>query len=258
LVLIFGQVVAFCLGLLQPGFLEAIALVPSKVLAGEWWRLATFPIVPTTLNPLFLLFGLTLFHLMGSALEGHFGTLRYNLFLLVSYLCCLGVALLFGWIGQGQMEVTNGFLYGSVFLAFAWLFPDFELSLFFILPVKVKWLALLTVAGYVWTFSQGLFQFADGGWIICLLVLAANLNLLLFFGRDFWVRLRSGQRRMVQQARVLRTANQPRHVCVVCGANNLTHPDRDFRYCTDCAGTPAYCNEHLQGHLHRLEPPGAV
>ena len=43
---------------------------------------------------------------------------------------------------------TNAFLAGSVFLSFAYLAPNFELALFFILPVKIKWLALLTWIGY--------------------------------------------------------------------------------------------------------------
>ena len=43
---------------------------------------------------------------------------------------------------------SNQFLYGTVFLAFARLFPDFTINLFFILPIKIKWLALLAWFGY--------------------------------------------------------------------------------------------------------------
>jgi hypothetical protein len=141
-------------------------------------------------------------------------------------------------------------VYGSLFLAFAWLYPDFNLMIYFIIPVKVKWLALLTVFLYAVSFSKGLSNLANGGWVTCLIILAGNLNLLLFFGTDFYYFLRSRQRRMTQQVKQIHASQKPRHVCVVCGANNLTHPQHDFRYCPECEGTPAYCQDHLPGHTH--------
>ena len=42
-----------------------------------------------------------------------------------------------------------------MFLAFAYLYPDFQLLLFFILPVKVKWLALLQWIGYFYVMLVG-------------------------------------------------------------------------------------------------------
>lgn len=255
LVLIVGQVIAYVVGEIQPALAAAIRLEPAAVLRGEWWRLFTFLFEPPNRNPLFLLLELMLLHLMGTALEGHLGTVRYNGFVLVSWLASVLVALAAAWFLPGESVGTNAFIYGSIFLAFAWLYPDFELLLAFILPVKIKWLALLAAFGYLVAFSRGVSTLAAGGWFLCLLILAANVNILLFFGGDIVSFFRAGNRRMSRQLGRARSARTPRHVCIVCGATNLSHPDRDFRYCPECDGTPAYCNEHLAGHAHRSETP---
>jgi hypothetical protein len=145
---------------------------------------------------------------------------------------------------------TNLFLYESLFLAFAWLFPDFEILLFFFLPVKVKWLGLLTVVVMVYQFLTGLATFMDGGWLTCVLMLAANLNLSLFIGRDVANYLANRNKRMLRK--FAETSQRPaaRHTCIVCGATDMSQPEREFRYCTQCQGTPAYCDQHLAGHQH--------
>ena len=177
-------------------------------------------------------------------------TVRYNAFVLTSWAASIVVALVSArFLPAGAFE-SNLFLYGSIFLAFAWLYPDFELLLAFILPVKIKWLALLALFGMLVELTRGMKTFSSGGWFTCLMILAANLNLLLFFGADFLGFLRAGNRRMSRQIGQARDARLPRHTCIVCGATNLSHPDRDFRYCPECAGTPAYCSEHLAGHVH--------
>lgn len=258
LVLIVGQVIAYALGEIQPGLAASLRLEPAALLRGEWWRLVTFLFDPPTRNPLFLLFEWSLLHLMGNALEGHLGTVRYNGFVLTSWAASVAVALASAWFLPEGAFGSNVFLYGSIFLAFAWLYPDFELLLAFILPVKIKWLALLGLFGTTVAFSRGLSSFASGGWFTCLMILVANLNLLVFFGAEFVGFFRAGNRRMVRQIGAARAARQPRHVCVVCGVTNLSDPDRDFRYCPECAGTPAYCDEHLAGHVHipAGSPPG--
>ena len=95
-----------------------------------------------------------------------------------------------------------GFLEGSVFLAFAALFPDFVIYLFFLLPVKVKWLALLAWIGYF-------FALVSGTWAIRLLVMASISNFLLFFSKDILNRLQIARRRMAFQAS--RIAVKPIH-----------------------------------------------
>jgi hypothetical protein len=225
-------------------FFEQLVLMADKVRAGEWWRLFTFVVIPPTLNPLFAFFGLYFFYLMGTALEGYWGEFRYNLYLLTAYVATVAVS----WIVP-YLPATNGYIMGSVFLAFAWLYPDFVIYLFFIIPIKIKWLALVTWAGFLLTLLVG-------SPLSKLLMLASVLNFLLFFGRELALRMRTGSRHMKSQAQALTERNKPFHVCAACGITDKSHPKMEFRYCPDCAGTPGYCEAHINAHTHRTAVPG--
>ncbi len=180
LYLIIGQVfvvLSTMAGLLNPGYL---GFLPRLALMGEWWRVVTFLFQPIGVGPgllgiVSLVFGWWIFYFMGGALEGYWGAFRYNLFLLTGYALTVGLAFLFP-----DSPVTYAYLAGSVFLAFAYLNPDFELLIFFVLPVKIRWLGLLTWLLY-------LFQFITAGWSIRVQIGSALFNLGLFFGRDVWL-----------------------------------------------------------------------
>lgn len=272
LLLVAGQAAVFVMGLMNPAFLRLFVFSPADVLQGEVWRLLTFvfypPLTPA-MNPLTLLFaffGLYLFFLTGSALEANWGAFRYNIYLLVGFLAVTGTALVVTALGYLPEEFgarfyqSNAFLAGTVFLAFAYYHPDFRIMLFLIVPVKIKWLAVLAFAGYLFSFGLGLATFAQGGWFLSLMTLATLLNFLLFFGRQFPRMIRDTYRSLLAPHRRAKFAarqrfgrEEPMHVCAVCGVNNLTHPDLDFRYCTQCTGGRAYCPEHLRNHEHVIE-----
>ena len=210
-----------------------LVLVPAHVLAGEWWRPVSFIFIPPNQGPIFVAFALYLFYLYGTALESHWGPLRYNLFLLTGWILTAGLSFI-----TPYWPATNVFIGGAVFLAFAWLNPNFELLLFFVLPVKVKWLALIEWLTYA-------YFFATRGLPTKLAVTAATLNFLLFFGTDLWRALRQSGRHRQTGALGRAKDNAPseaRHVCVVCGRTELTNPELDFRYSAD---DRCYCTEHL-------------
>jgi hypothetical protein len=218
---------------------QRLLLIPDLVLEGEVWRLITFLIVPPITNVFFAFFFWYLFYLMGTALENHWGRFRYNLYLLIGYLATVGVSFI-----TPDLPSSNGYLQASVFLAFAFLYPDFEISLMFLLPVKIKWLALLTWIGYVFTLVMG-------DWLSKLLVLASIANYLLFFGKDIVERVRAGRRRMALQAARLTVKEPPYiHRCAICGVTDRTNPTMDFRYCSKCAGARGFCTEHIRNHEH--------
>jgi len=237
LYLILGQVLFFVFALSGRFILGRVVLVPELVLRGEWWRLITFLFIPPMTNPIFAFFAWYLFYLMGNALEGHWGAFRYNIFLLVGYLVTVAVTFLFPY-----SVATNIFIGGSVFLAFAYLYPDFQLFIFFIIPLKIKWLALLTWLGYA-------YEVIVGSWSIRLLVFASISNFLLFFGKDIFWRIKTGNRKMVFQARQYSTGKEPFHKCAVCGKTDISAPQMEFRYCSDCGGL-GYCKDHIFNHEH--------
>jgi membrane associated rhomboid family serine protease len=244
LYLVIGQVAFVLASMMQLVDPVRLVLWPIDVLEGEWWRLITFMFVVPVPAPnslfgfVFLVFGWYLFYLMGNALEAHWGAFRYNVFLFTSY--ALTVALSF--ITPGA-PVSNAFILGSVFIAFAYLNPDFELTLFFILPVKIKWLALISIA-------FGAYEFIVSGLPTRLQIGAAVVAFLLFFGRDILMGVRYRQRKAARQAARVAQEDTPRHVCYVCGKTDKTHPQLDFRYCSKCDGDQCYCPEHIQNHAH--------
>jgi hypothetical protein len=241
MVLIAGQGLVFLGTAGDPAMRERLKLVWDNVLEGEVWRLLSFLFVPVTDSPIFLLFALYIFYIFGSSLDRHWGFVRYNTFLFLGTLLTIAAAAV-----THNQPVTGGFLGGTVFLAFATYNPNYELRLMFVLPVKVKWLAWLQVAGYTMAFISG-----PGA--VRLMVLASIGNYLIFFAPTVVERVYHWRRRMDWNSRQFKPGNEPRHECAICGVNSNTHPDMDFRYCSKCDGQFAYCEDHLRDHEHKVE-----
>lgn len=245
LYLVCGQAGFFIAALANQRILGRIAMVPGLVIDGEWWRLLTFPFFPPTMNILFIFFALSLLFFMGRELEANWGTFRYNVYLLIAYAASVGAAFL-SYAVFGDGVATSAFFTGSVFLAFAYLYPDFIIKLFLILPVKAKWLAWATWALY------GVL-FVTGTWMTRAMIVASVLNFLLFFARDILQTFKTGRRQIYRQLnlRITESPEAPFHTCATCGITDKTHPKMDFRYCPGCGGQLAYCTEHLNAHEHR-------
>lgn len=241
LYLIGGQVLFFSLSMVAQFDVRRIMLLPALVLEGEFWRVFSFVLVPpvygqvTMTGALFLAISWYFFHMIGQALEHYWGAFRFNIFFLFGWLLTVAVSFL-----TPNQVAGYEFFAVSVFLAFALLNPDFELYLFFILPVKIKWFALVT---WLW-FA---FVFVTGGWTDRLAILAATGNYFLFLGGEIVQRMKTGRRHMQQQVRrsaLKEVKSEPRHTCAVCGKTDRTHPQEDFRYSDD---DKCYCSEHRPG-----------
>ena len=172
------------------------------------------------------------------------------------------VGLLEGLIGGG-MAVTSTMEYNnlSLFFAFASLFPDMMVLLFFIIPVKVKWLAYLDAA---WLLYGVVSLLLKGAYISALLPVLAILNYLIFFGDSLIEALRGrGQRvqhrysrQTIHFKKAAKEAQQKTgylHKCCVCGRTDADYPDLEFRYCSKCAGYRCYCMDHINNHVHVTE-----
>jgi membrane associated rhomboid family serine protease len=164
----------------QPIFVQSLLLEPTAILArGEWWRVVTFLFVPPmNMNPIFLAFWLFLLYQYAQALENAWGEFRFFLFYLIGAAATVvaSVFVLHEPLGNVPLNTT-------LFLAFATLFPDFELLLFFFLPIKVKYLGW-----FVWV-TVGLSIFL-GSFATRVAIAASLSNYLLFFGSDIWRALR--------------------------------------------------------------------
>lgn len=153
-----------------------LSLNMAQVARGQIWRLVTFVFLPPSGSLLTLVLGLYFYWMIGSSLERQWGAQRFTLFYLVGM---VGVILAACITGYG----TNAFLNLSMFFAFAAMWPDFQVMLFFLLPVRIKYLALLDAALYIW-------QLIVGGWSTRLVILFSLLNVILFMGGPMVSRLR--------------------------------------------------------------------
>jgi membrane associated rhomboid family serine protease len=97
-----------------------------------------------------LFFGTMILYILGMALEGEWGTGEFTVFWLIS---SLGGSL--AAFFTGTTLASGGIVTGvSMLFAYAFLFPDMVFYMFFVIPVKVKWLAWLALAGLGWAFLQ--------------------------------------------------------------------------------------------------------
>jgi membrane associated rhomboid family serine protease len=265
LFIVAGNAIVFVLDLLSSGtFSPMLEFIPAYLFQGQIWRLITFIFVPDNTNVLFLAISLWFYYWIGSNLERVWGTTRFSLFYLVGVLASVVVGLLsclvYGFDCTYAVTTTS-YLNLSLFLSFATLFPDMEVLLMFIIPVKVKWLA------YVDVFFLGLsilLNLAQGQFLLALLPLLALGNYLLFFGDALFEALRSNTRNIRHQTskqtinfkKAVKQAKDVKgyiHKCCVCGITDTDAPDMEFRYCSKCAGYRCYCANHINNHVHISE-----
>jgi hypothetical protein len=232
--------VVFILSYLLPdsGILYKLMLEPTLVLKGEVWRLVTFLFIPMNSSPIWILFTLYFYYLIGSSLENEWGSFKFNLYYLIGVLGTIAGAFLGG---AGTAEYLNL----SLIFAFAFLFPNYELMLFFFIPVKIKYLAIVYAALLVLNFS---FSPLYG----LITVLGSALNFIIFFWKDVYYKLRFRQK--AQKNKQEFKAKIPKihvmHRCTVCGKTDVEDRKMDFRYCMDCEGDYEYCMDHLYNHEH--------
>jgi membrane associated rhomboid family serine protease len=225
-----GMAITYVLCRIRPDFEFQLYLIPQLVFV-QPWRLVTF---------LFLALYFT--WIVGSALEQEWGALKFNVYYLLG---AVGTAAA-GFI-TGTFQ-TNVYLNLSLFFAFATIFPEYEIRLFFVLPVKVKWLALLSGALTV-------FQFVRSGTSTRVAIAVVFANYLLFFAGHL-VELAKGRRMLVRQA-ARRAEQRPRatereedvRTCAICGKKQEDGADIRVCSCEKCGGVPRQlCLEHARNH----------
>jgi hypothetical protein len=235
----------FVLSMVKPQFIGALLFDPVLVVQRhQYWRVLTFLFIPHSTSPLWFVFELMVLWLVGNSLEGAWGTFKFNVYYFLGVVGTIVAAFV---LGAG---VGNGYLNVSLFIAFATLFPDYQLTLFFIIPVRAKWLGML---------SGGFLAYSAyvGSMPVRIAIAVAIGNYLLFFGRHLFEVLRGGARVAGQAKRraeflpTERITGRPKRVCVTCGKTD-EDPDADLRVCTCvdvCKGKPTvYCLEHARSH----------
>ncbi len=173
-----AQAILFLWSYLNPGADAYLIMDPVRVVqANEWWRILTFLFLLPAQGPIWALFSLYFQYVCGQALEREWGSFRLTLYYLMGALGCIAAAFI-----VGRDLSAAFFLNETIFLGFASLYPDFQVLLFFIIPVRVKW-----IAWFVWARIALTFFAAPGRYKVGILV--SLLNYFVFFGPDHvrWV-----------------------------------------------------------------------
>ena len=143
-----------------------------------------------------------------------------------------------------------------MFFSYATLFPDVQVLFMFIIPVKVKWLAYIDAAVFVFAMVTAPFPFN-------LLPLVAILNYFVFFGDELISSIHSDRARYKKTTVNFNREKQKikyeqknasyTRKCAVCGRTDTDYPDLEFRYCSRCAGYHCFCQDHINNHIHFTE-----
>ncbi len=265
-VIVIGNVAVYVLMLLtQANDANALSFLTfnlNALLHGEVWRLVTFVFVPAYSSPFALLISLYFYYWIGSTLERQWGTAKFNLYYISgALLTVLGVVLASLITGNPYLTAAGtGYVNLSMFFAFAFLFPDTTVLLFFILPVRMKWLAYLDGALFAFDIIKAI---GAHNWAGVVLPIVALLNFAVFIWPEvhylkerakYQNSRKTVQFRQAQQQQAKQAQQQGyRHKCAVCGRTDTDYPDLQFRYCSKCVGYHCFCQDHIFNHVHFTE-----
>lgn len=261
-----GMAIVFVFALMFPSILSMIYYSPTLVLQGQIWRLVAFIFIPRTMSPIFIIFSVLIMIFFGRIIESSWGTFKLNVYYLIGTLGTLVAGIIAEFVfGATGTVFTNHYLNMTLMLAAAQLAPDYELRIYFVLPVKLKYLGYINLAFILYE----LIVSSVGNRIVILLSL---VNFLIFFGPGLLRQFNSTARRQQYKnahrpkprADVKRrqAKRQPRngeviqvafHCCEVCGRTEVDDPTLEFRYCSKCEGRHEYCTDHLFDHEHKKE-----
>lgn len=240
--IILSNAAVLLLGTINPLLVNQILLVPELVLRGEIWRLISFITIPPTFNIFWGIFTLYFYYLVGTSLENEWGTFRFNLY----YFTGMVAAIIGVFISGGF--ATSFYLNLSLFLAFARINPSFELLIFFILPVKIRYIAWLIWFwfGYVLLSSPFNAKIA---------VFVALSNYFLFFGKETIESIKLNRRVHYNRKKFFDeiAGTPPIHKCAVCGITERDDRRMDFGYCKECGDDYEYCTKHINDHQHQKQ-----
>ncbi len=254
-------VVGYFLAYFNPSLLSLLSLEPALILRGQIWRIITWVIYPPSMsNVLWFVIAIVFFYYpIGTSLERTWGSFRYTLYIFSGILfSVIGAFILYfitGAYGIGSLFNTY-YISLSVFLAYALSYPDMQILLWFVIPIKMKWMAI--VYGVMVLYDM-ITYLRMGLWVYVVPIIASLLNFVLFFfsTRNMQrynpkeVHRRREFKKAVAQSRVNPTTGGiTKHKCAICGRTEKDDPNLEFRFCSKCNGNYEYCQDHLFTHQH--------
>jgi len=261
LIIIVAYVIGYVIQQIDPTLVLYLSLDPYRILHGEVWRLFTWILIPPSVLDFFTIIMLFFYYSIGRTLERTWGAYRYNVYLFSG----MGLTILSAFLYLGYMYLTGAdamtismstlmsslsfstyYINLSIFLAFAATYPEAQVLLMFVIPVKMKWMAILDIVLLV-------AEFMMGGVATKFVVGAALLNFVVFYLTNKNMSHMSPKqikRRAEFQQEVKRSTPITRHKCAICGKTEKDDEGMAFRFCSKCNGNYEYCSDHLFTHEH--------
>ena len=262
--IVIANAVIWILQFVKPGILNYLVFDPYLILHGQIWRLISFMFIPISTSFLAII-AFYFYYMIGNVLEAKWGTGRFTIYFFSGVLLTILYGFILYFITGIRYQIDAQFIFLSMFFSFAAMFPDMQVLLFFIIPIKIKWLALIDAALFVYSFVTTRFP-------LNLLPVVAVLNFLIFC----WDDVRHGMFQMFEKIRSLihrkkytantvsfrkeserirkdQQSNLYTHKCAVCGRTDIDHPELEFRFCSKCAGYHCFCQDHINNHIHFTE-----
>lgn len=265
LIIVAAYVIGYVLLRTNINIVTKLTLDPYQILQGEVWRLFSWILIPPTAMArgmeFFAIIMLLFYYSIGTTLERTWGAYRYNVYVFSG----MGFTILSAFLYLGFLYLTGGNLleiamqsFGyslrfstyyinlSIFLAFAATYPDAHVLLMFVIPVKMKWMAILDIIVLVYDFITGVAatRFVVG---------AALLNFAVFYFTHKNMSHMSPKqikRRAEFKQEVKKSTPITRHKCAICGRTEDSDENLEFRFCSKCNGNYEYCSDHLFTHEH--------
>lgn len=245
-------VAGYLIELMAPSLVYYLYLSPTMILRGQIWRLVSWVIIPPFSLNVWVIISLYFYFSIGKTLERTWGAFQFNVYIFSGMIFTIIGAFLLYFIGgiDGAYYFSTYYVCMSMFLAFAVTYPDMEVLLMFIIPIKMKWLGILYGALLI-------YDMLAGGMATRIVILASLLNFLIYFlmtrnlnrYNPHEVHRRNEFKRKVKK--VQPGKGDTRHRCAVCGRTEKDGDHLEFRYCSKCEGNYEYCQDHLFTHQHR-------
>ena len=236
-----------------------LCLDVRSILHGQIWRLVTFLIYPPSTDFIYIIFSMYLYYMIGTQLEYQWGAFRFNVYFLtgvVGHILAAFIAYFALGLTGIYFPMTTNYLNLSLFFAYAALYPNVEFLLFFIIPIKVKYLALLDGVFFVYNIFQSVkngIMYSPAYFATGVCAIMSIVNFLLFFALTRNIKKYSYKeynRKKTYRREVHQASRGSRHKCAICGRTEADDPNLEFRYCSKCNGNYEYCQEHLFTHEH--------
>ena len=268
---IIGYILYFISSYTSFDILSWLTLNPYLILKGQVWRLVTWILTPPGNLDIFAIIMLICYYQLGTILERTWGDFLYNVYIFLGLIMTVigsfilyafyDVRIIFQLAGLGGISLISTYYVSlSIFLGFAMTFPDQQMLFMFIIPLKIKYLALVDVAYLIYCMIRG-------GLISVVIILSSLAGTLIFFlatrnYKKFHPKERQRQRQFAKAMGYGRARGYgqshgqggsgriARHKCAICGQTELDNPDLEFRFCSKCNGNYEYCQNHLFTHEH--------